>query len=293
MKLSTKFYYVPFAVLMIALLVSCSAGTLQTTKVVYQSVRMSESKSSNIPETAKIFCAYAISEKGELTVIVHNCTHEIMVIDQTMSFFVNSNGQSTSYYDPTVRSTTSTSAVSNTTGATVNLGSVGSFLGIGGSIGNLLNGINVGSSESVGMTNSNTTFFTDQPRISLAPKSHGAMSKVFSITGIGKKYLANANGVKDGLSMPESYCKFSVCISYSLDGGNNFEKIVTNFYANSLVSVPVMKHGSINDALRKTFETKPDAINEPWWMLLFHNNLPAAENIYDTRVQGIFYDYQL
>lgn len=274
-------------------MVSCSSTKLTTTSVAYQSVTTKHAQPtqiSPIPEEANIAVAYMISSDGNLTAVVYNRTSEIMIIDQTMSFFVNSNGTSTSYYDPTVRTTSTTNLSSTSKGASVNLGAVAGAFGIGGVVGQLANGINVGGSGTSGQTLTNTTYVADQPRISLSPRSNGAMSKVFNIAGIGKDALKQSIGIFPSLSEKESYCHFSVCISYSLDGGNTFDKIVTEFYADSKIVVHVANHGEVNEALRKVYTTKPDALNEPWWMLYFANNIDDLGN--DSKVQGVLFDYQ-
>ena len=116
------------------LLASCKTMKLETSSVAYQSVRTryaQPTQSSPIPDDAKIAVAYTISSEGELTAIVYNRTSEIMTIDQTMSFFVNSDGKSTSYYDPTVRTTSTTDLSSKTKGAGINLGAIAGALNIG------------------------------------------------------------------------------------------------------------------------------------------------------------------
>lgn len=288
-----KFSHIILGLVLGLMVISCKSHTLVTSTVAYQSVRTVQTLGETIPDEAKIAVTYTISDEGELTAIVFNQTSEIMIIDQTMSFFVNSDGISTSYYDPTVRTTTETSLSSSSKGATVNLGAVGGALGIGGSLGSLLSGINVGGTGTAGQAVSNTTYFADQPRISLAPKSRGAMSKVFAVKGLGKNSLKNSVLVAPNLSTNDSFCKFSVCVSYSLDGGKTFEKLVTDFYVNSLLVAPIAKHGQVNDALRQIYEIKPDALYESWWLLYFNNNIvESTHSVYDSRVQGILYDYQ-
>lgn len=270
---------------------SCSLGTLNTSGVVYQSVRTDNYK-GKIPHDAKIAVLYSISSDGCITPVVVNKTDEIMIIDQTMSFFVNSNGTSISYYDPTIKTTSTTDIASGTSGASVNLGAVAGAFGVGGILGGILNGINVGETETSGTSTTNTTYFADQPRISLAPHSQGAMSKSFNISGVGitsvplsKNFFANTR--------KESPIQFSICISYSLDNGETFEKIVTDFYVNSQIVEPVMQKGQVNNALRKIYKNKPDAINEQWWVLHFRNNLPSTtNNVHDTELEGLLYDYQ-
>lgn len=269
-----------------------SCSTLQTPSVAYQSVKTRHAqpgKSFQIPAEAKIIVAYTISQDGELAAIVYNRTSEIMIVDQTMSFFVNSNGVSTSYYDPTVKTTTVTDMSSVKKGASVNLGSVASAFGIGGIAGALAGGINVGGSGMSGTASTNTTYIADQPKISLSPNSNCAMSKVFKVIGLGKQALSQNTLQVPILKENESYCRFSVCITYSIDGGATFEKIVTDFYADSMVIIPVENKGKLNDALCKFYTIKPDALYEPWWMLYFTNNVGQDK---DHRVQGVLFDYQ-
>ncbi len=277
-----------FASLVLA--TSCGSYKISTTSIAYQSVRTINSQPTQenpIPNNAKIAVAYAISAAGELTAIVYNRTDEIMTIDQTRSFFVNSNGVSTSYYDPTIRTTSRTDVSSTSTGGSVNLGAIAGAFGIGGTIGQIANGINLGGSETQGASVTNTTYIADQPQVALAPHSNGAMSKTFTIYNIGEG-LDGSRTVLPNIAQEQSYCKFSVCISYSLDNGATYDKIVTNFYANSKIIIPIEETESTNEALREIYISKPDAINEYWWLLKFNSNVSG-----DTeRVQGILYDYK-
>lgn len=274
------------------LLASCGSTKLSTSSVGYQSVRTTHaqpSQTSPIPDDAKIAVAYTIGGDGALTAVVYNRTFEIMTIDQTKSFFVNSDGKSVSYYDPTVRTTSVTDMSSVTKGASVNLGSIAGALGVGGTIGQIANGINLGGSGTSGTAETSTTYVADLPQVSLAPHSNGAMSKIFHINGIGASSLEGGAVNQPSLTEDQSYCRFSVCISYSTDGGRSFDKIVTDFYANSKVIVPVTQKGRVNDALRQVYQSKQDAINEYWWLLNFSYNISGG---YNKRVQGILYDYK-
>lgn len=275
----------------VVLMSSCSNGKLMTSKVTYQSVRTTfaqPDKTHPIPEEAEIVVAYTISDVGELNAVVFNRTDEIMIIDQTKSFFVNSNGQSTMYYDPTVRTISTTNSQSSTSGSSVNLGAVAGFLGVGGPVGGLLSGVNVGGATTDGVSTTEVVRVADMPEVSLSPHSQGAMSKSYSITGMGVN--SNLQGTAINLDYKNTYCKFSVCISYSLDGGKNFKKIVTDFYANSKIVVPVSSNKNINDALRTIYTTKPDAIYEPFWMIDFHDNRASVWN--SVGINGILYDFQ-
>lgn len=282
------FYYA----LICFLLASCGSSKLTTYHVAYQSVRTKHAQptvSSPIPNEAKIEVAYTISKNGALTAIVYNRTSEIMIIDQTKSFFVNSDGKSTSYYDPTIRTTSITDMSSTSKGASVNLGSIAGALGVGGTLGQIANGINVSGSGTNGSATTNTTYIADQPQVAIAPHGNGAMSKVFEINGIGCQSLKYGNEMDTDLSDSQSYCRFRVCISYSFDNGVTFDKLVTDFYVNSKIIVPVVKTGQVNEALRKVYLAKPDLLNEYWWMLYFSSNISTG---YNERVQGILYDYK-
>lgn len=273
-------------------LASCGSAKLSTGSVGYQSIRTTHaqpSQKSPIPDDAQIAVAYTIGGDGALTAIVYNRTSEIMTIDQTKSFFVNSDGKSVSYYAPTVRTTSVTDMSSVTKGGSVNLGAIAGAFGVGGTIGQIANGINLGGSGTTGTAETSTTYVADLPQVSLAPHSNGAMSKTFKIAGIGSSSLSGSAVNQPSLTNEQSYCRFSVCISYSIDGGQTFDKIVTDFYANSKIVVPVIQKGRVNDALRQVYQSKQDAINEYWWLLNFNYNIPGG---FDKRVQGILYDYK-
>lgn len=284
--MKTKYLFV--TLLAAIVLSSCGSNKLTTYSVAYQSVRPVDYK-PEIPDDAKIVVAYAFSDDGEIAVVVKNNTDEIMIIDQTKSFLVNSDGQSISYYDPTVRVQSNTNIASHTSGGSVNLGAVAGALGIGGRLGALASGINVGGANTDGVSTTNTTYFADQPQISLGPKGHGAMSKTFSIGYLGKSLLESSAERNSQFSQADSYCKFSVCISYSIDGGENFEKIVTDFYANSWIVCPVRSHGKVNDALHTLLSSKTDALGEPWWMLYFNTSINNNNNILNN---GVITDYR-
>lgn len=274
-------------VLLVTCMTSCITNSLVTHSVAYQSVRPVWNK-SEVPQNAKIICAYSISENGELVVAVKNNTDEIMIIDQTKSFLVNSDGSSISYYDPTVRVTANTSTTSNTKGASLNLGAVAGALGVGGVLGTLASGINVGGAGTDGFSTTNTTYFADQPQISLGPKGTGLMSKEYSVINLGKSFLSNSSERNNAFTSSDSYCKFSVCISYSTDGGNSFDKIVTDFYANSWIVYPVSRHGQVNEALRNVMNSKTDCLYEPWWLLYFNDNIGKNNSMYN----GVIVDYK-
>ena len=281
MKLKQLF----FGLCITAMLTSCKV--MSTDAVYYQSYRTRHAQPSTdnpIPDDAKIAVFYMITPSGDLSAYVVNRTENIMIIDQTMSFFVGSDGVSTSYYDPTIRTTTTTDLSSTSRGASVNLGSIASAFGIGGLIGNLASGINLGGSGTSGVSTSNTVYEADQPKVSLGPRGRVKMSKEFKIGSI----LYNGFNTDDYAQSP---CRFSVCISYSTDEGATFNKLTTEFFLNSSYCIPVNK-GQINDAVVRVLESKPDAINEYLWNMSCTSqgkNTTCREELPNL---GTLFDYQ-
>lgn len=271
-------------------MMSCSGQKLITTKVAYQSVRVKEQKNPDLAKDAEILVGYGIGTDGVINGVIYNRTNEIMIIDQTMTFFINTNGTSTSYYDPTIRQTTVTDISSGTTGASVNLGAIGNALGIGGPVGSLLNGVNVGGLSTDGQSVANTTIKADLPRVSIGPKGSATLSKSFSIKGLGTDALnSSINGFSVFDNIDKSPLRFSVCISYSVDGGDTFKKLVTDMYVNSQIVVPVKDPHKINDSMRQIYAIKPDAVNETWWLMYVPNNQNTP---YNRFVAGSLVDFQ-
>ncbi len=170
-------------------LASCTTQMLVTDAVAYQSVRPLYFKPS-VPTDATISVGYHITCDGLLEVTVFNKTDHVMTIDQTKSFVVNSDGTSMSFYDPTVRVTSETSSSSSTNGASVNLGAIAGAVGVGGRVGTLLSGVNVGGANTDGSSTTQTTYFSDQPQISIGPHGSGSLSKQYEIYNLGRKHLS-------------------------------------------------------------------------------------------------------
>lgn len=281
---------------------SCSSGKLAISSVGYQSVRTTFAQPQKIPENAKIAVEYFINPQGEVLAIVYNLTDEIVTIDQTNSFLINTNGQSLTYYDPTVRTTTSGNFNAETSSTSFNLGSISNIFGIGGPLGNLLNATSIGNANTSGSFRSNTVSVTDQPQVRIGPKGNMVMSKQFKITGIGKDHLKSNTNTFTDCTSDNSPIRFSICISYSFEG-EPLKKLVTNFYVNSVL-VESCNKGKVDDSFRKIYNAKSDALVEPSFMFVINTNLPTKpiENfygdlinlngVYDTYVHGSLVDYQ-
>lgn len=282
-------------------LTSCKTFNLDISSVGYQSVRTTFAQPDKIPDDAKIAIEYFINERGEVLAVVYNLSDEIITINQTKSFLIDTNGQSISYYDPTVRSTTSGDFESGTAGATFNLGAISNIFGIGGPLGNLLNSTTVGGARTSGSFSSNTVTVTDQPEVRIGPKGRMVMSKQFGVTGIGRQYLTpDANSFPDCLPA-ESPLKFSVCVSYALEDGVE-KKLVTDFYVNSTIVISD-NPWKTNDAFHRIYKSKSDALAEPSFMFIINTNFHESskmerwgelhlDKVFDAYVHGSLIDYQ-
>ena len=232
--------------------------------------------------------------------MVHNLTTEIITIDQTKSFVIMPDGRSVSYFDPNTYSSTTGSFSSQTKSSTLNLGAVTSALGLGGPIGTLASGISVGTANTNGNYSQNTVIRADQPMINIGPKGVIAMSKAYSVKGVGKKGI-NYSSFTD-ISPTLSAIRFSVCISYSVDDGQSFEKLVTNFYVSSNINEKADMR-NVSKAFNKIYITKPDALAENMYMFIIPNNIKKETtdvmdeflihtNINDVYLRGSLIDFQ-
>lgn len=93
-------------------------------------------------------------------IVITNRSDGMVYIDLGNTFFI-CNGESMRYYVPTA----TTSTTSSTTGASVNLGAVAGALGVGGPVGILASGVNVGGAN----TNTNSTTVFSERILALPP----------------------------------------------------------------------------------------------------------------------------
>lgn len=284
-----KIYHFLLGCCVAACLFSCGT-VIKNESITYFSIRSRHAQptpESPIPDAAKIAVSYQVNNRGLLTATVFNRTDEIMTIDQTLSFLVSMGGQSTSYFDPTVRTTTVTDVNSATRGGSVNLGALAGALGIGGTVGRLANGINLGGANTNTSAVTNSTYIADQPKVSIGPRGSGIMSKTFSIgTFPMQKEFSAPN-------FDSSPYHFTVCITYSTDNGKTFQKLVSEFYINAYYHIAVKERGKMNNALRELYQKKPDAINEKIWCLSTAPNIDGTHfSVNKEFCTGVIYDYQ-
>lgn len=269
-------------------LTSCkSMEALNTTKVHYLSIRKVYRYDNKSNPTIRV--KTKVMYNGDLQIMVVNESDEIMTIDMEKSFVVTTSNLSYSFYDPTVRVESSSVVQAHTSSGSVNLGAVAGAAGVGGRVGQVLSGVNVGSSNTIGVQNATATYFSDQQKVSVAPHGSGIIPKTYNVGGIG--YCNDYSKVREKHNSHEvARKKFSVCISYSVDGGTTWRKYVQWFFVNEELCEPVVRHGRVNDALRIILMEKTDCINEPWWgFYSVTNHFEKNESVYST---NIFEDYQ-
>ena len=258
---------------------SCSSY-IEATGVAYQSLRSTQ-EVTGIPEGTTLVVHSVVNANGVIDVIVENRTDEVMVIDRTKTFFRGTSGTSVPYYDPTVRTNTTSTTNSGTTGATVNVGAVAGAMGMGGALGRALNGVNVGGSNTTATTNVNTTYYIDQPSMSIAPHSMASLGRLFTIDGVGCNFLAEAitQSVQDvamTYAHNNAYATCNLSIAYSLDEGKSYDRMQVDYYANTLLIGKVKQTGKVNDALRTIYANKSDCLQEPWFLLYFSSKHPGS-----------------
>ncbi len=124
---------------------------------------------------------YVYTSNPAIRFSIKNKSSQTLYLDLANTFYVTM-GQSTCYYIPSSTTTSSTSSG----GGSVNIGSITGALGIGGAVGTLANGVNVGGGSS--NTTSNTTF--SQRIIAVAPLSTVNLSPQYLFCNEPKKIAA-------------------------------------------------------------------------------------------------------
>lgn len=178
-----------------------------------------------------------------ISVRIENKSDRTVYVDLGNSFFVRM-GKSICYYVPS--STTSTS--SSSSGAGVNLGSVANALGIGGTVGQLAGGVNVGG----GSTNGGSTTTYAQRIISIPPKANYDLSAIYmfgSETAYnmlpGLSYYGNNIGAFSTTGLRMYYKKDELkpgsCYKYAADSSPiNMSAIIAYSFSESCTSERVM-----------------------------------------------------
>lgn len=305
--LSTVIYRATLcAILLTAGSCASTSGYLNVSAVTYQAVdtRKSQQELKTPAADAKIFATYAIDKNGKLAAVITNLTDSIMTIDQEKSFFVNTTGESLPYYDPNSYSETKGLHKFYTNGSGITIGFLEDTFGAGPFADKTYWEKTWSNYETYGKSTFNTITISYQQQLNIAPHASSALPKTFPITGVGCRNMTNQNTLST-LSFDNSPLKFTVYISYSLDGGKNYDKLISDFYVSSNIYSAVVKPGKINAALRSVMQTKPDMFVQPWYLVSFENNIQEdpeedfyfgngsdSKKVYDHMVHGLLYDYK-
>ena len=256
---------IAISLLLSFLLSSCSDYKLFIDNVSYISIRQTEPKNSdNFSQTSTIGLLCDIDEYGNICVYAYNNTDKVMTIDKTKSFFTDGNGISHAFYDPTVNAHASSTTEGTSSSTSVNLGAIATASGVGGSLATALSGINVEDGYSSSTTTTNTTYYIDQPQISIAPHSkriidNSYCEQSFNISGYNRENYTNTDSPYNAVS------SISITLSYSINDGLSYDIIQLRLFCNSLLVSPITQYGYVNDALRNILSNKPDAMNEYWY----------------------------
>lgn len=265
------------SLILFGLACSCSTQKLQIKGVNYQSVRTSFARPTEIPKDASIAVEYYFDDQGKVQPVVYNLTDGIMIIDQSKSFLVNTDGTSISYYDPNVYSSTTGDFSSSTSGMSFNLGAVTNALGIGGALGALANGATTHYGNTQGSYSSKSVTIQDQKQINIGPKGVVALGKQYNVKKVGWSGI-NYNNCYVDVSHNNSPIKFTISVSYSLDDGNTFEMLTTNFYVNSSISVR-SNNNKVSKSINSVYAQKNDALAEYLYMFLVEDNIKLLKDV--------------
>ncbi len=145
-----------------------------------------------------------------LEISITNRTDKPVYVDLGNTFLSDDSGKSTSHYTPS--STSNTQGRSG--GASVNLGGVARALGVGGAVGTIASGVNVGG----GKSSSSTTVTYAERIIRIAPNSKVTLEKKHSNT-LTRALVASSfhRGEVFNYTKEESNSWFDVYVTYSLD----------------------------------------------------------------------------
>ncbi len=276
------------------LLLSCSTKRLLVKGVAYQSLAMVEENTVPNPSPLELSVECVVDNDGNVEVFVNNLSNSLMTIDRAKSFFMNRGKVAQMYYDPQVVVNTQSSTVGTNTAASVNLGAwTGS---------RALRGITVGGGSNQSLTNTETSYYVDQPKVSVPAHGRISMGRTFKMDGVGNEFIKHLlkntrEEVGGKYNASNTYAGATIYVYYSLDEEKTYHSMETTIYANSFYVARILKEGLVNDALRRIYTQNPTLFNEPWYLLsipLFAeknpgNNLPVTVEDYkvDCRYRNV------
>lgn len=215
---------------------------------------------------------FAIQYTSEGGVTIINKSDSMMYIDMAESYYVN-NGTAQQLYTNSV----TTDFSSGSQGATVNLGSVTNALGVGGVVGTLAQGVNVGRSNTSG---SSTQVFEER-YISIPPLSrksvksvpfepiHSGSSKTLD-TSLSKDWPWKDTHSKSGYAKEGiyNYDKYSspaqeYIFAYTFNSNEKFQSTRDLFYVKTIEinKALINEMEAPNQITKKKTQTKKDVTN--------------------------------
>ncbi len=141
---------------------------------------------------------YVKKSEIKIEIMLKNKTNKAIYIDLANSFVIDNSNKSTAYYVPTATTTSS----GRSSGVGVNMGAVAGALGVGGMVGTLANGVNVGGGNTFG-----TSTVTYNQRIVIIPPM---ASISLPLMGIGEGY--EEDGVV--ITRTNEFCEAHISLFY-------------------------------------------------------------------------------
>lgn len=158
---------------------SSKACTDCTVKFGIKSSSIVSNEDIEIEFVRKLATGYDYSDELLYFISIKNKTDKVLYIDKGNCFRVYNDGYSYCYFDASTQTTVNNGGAS---GASVNLGSLAGAFGIGGVIGQVAGGVNVGG----GTSNSVSTTYASQRFIAIPPHGNKFLSE-YKWVGEGKR----------------------------------------------------------------------------------------------------------
>ena len=178
--------------------VKCEVGSL-----------FKNSKNGSVEWVVEKEWGWGLTSNPAILFSIRNKTNQTLYLDLANTFFVSS-GQSTCYYIPS----STTDSRSSSSGASVNLGAVTNALGVGGFVGGIANGINVGG----GATNTTVSTVYSQRIVAVAPQSTMKLPAQYMIGEKGRNIAQGFNYAQisnSALMSSQGYCIYANIVTPS------------------------------------------------------------------------------
>lgn len=203
-------------------------------------LRMEE---GSIIETPELKAEYKTKDGKTLEVSLYNKTNRAVYIDLGNCYFIECDNARPLY----VPSSTSTGK-SSTTGGSVNLGAITGAAGIGGAVGTLAGGINVGGAN----TNTNTTTVYSQRVVSIPPMASISLNPIDFYTIILK--AQSRNQIYSDLLL--KYAPFFASIGILKDKGDSYFYNSGEMKRGQIMDIPRIPGNELSIHITYSFDEK-------------------------------------